>query len=140
LVISFAGIFAVVMGIALLTPVVTVILMRFLNEPLAKFFGLLGRLAPRNVIRSQSRTVVAVAALMIAVSVTIGVQVMIASFRNTVTLWLEQSLQGDVYISEQSLSGTRLGTPLDPRAIGIAQADPRWFASLRCNPNTVAWI
>jgi putative ABC transport system permease protein len=62
---------------------------------------------------------------MIAVSVTIGVQVMIASFRNTVTLWLEQSLQGDVYISEQSLSGTRLGTPLDPRAIAIAQAYPQ---------------
>jgi putative ABC transport system permease protein len=125
LVVSFTGIFAVVMGVALLTPLLTGTLMRLLNEPLGTLFGWLGRLAPRNVIRSQSRTMVAVAALMIAVSVTIGVQVMIASFRTTVTLWLEQSLQGDVYISEQGLSSTRLDTPLDPQAIAIAQAYPQ---------------
>jgi putative ABC transport system permease protein len=124
LVMSFAGIFALVMGAALLTPIVNVSLMRLLNEPLGNLFGLLGRLAPRNVIRSQSRTMVAVAALMIAVSVTIGVQVMIASFRTTVMLWLEQSLQGDVYISGQGLSSTHLDTPLDPETIAISQAYP----------------
>ena len=43
-----------------------------MNEPLGKLFGLLGRLAPRNVIRSQSRTAVAVAALMIAVYAVVG--------------------------------------------------------------------
>ena len=80
LVISFGGTFAVIIGLAALTPWVTVTLMRLLGEPLGKVFGFLGRLAPRNVIRSQSRTAVAVAALMIAVSVTIGVQVMICQF------------------------------------------------------------
>ncbi|MEO7838784.1 MAG: FtsX-like permease family protein, partial [Anaerolineales bacterium] len=64
LVISFSGTFAVIMGLAMLTPFVTVTLMRLMGEPLGKLFGLLGRLAPRNVIRSQSRTAVAVAALM----------------------------------------------------------------------------
>jgi putative ABC transport system permease protein len=124
LVISFSGTFAVMIGLAMLTPSVTVTLMRLLGEPFGKFFGLLGRLAPRNVIRSQSRTAVAVAALMIAVSVTIGVQVMIASFRTTVTLWLEQTMQGDVYIAAQGLSATRLDTPLDPQVIALARAHP----------------
>jgi putative ABC transport system permease protein len=124
LVISFSGTSAVLIGLAALTPVVTIALMRLVGEPLGKLFGLLGRLAPRNVIRSQSRTAVAVAALMIAVSVTIGVQVMIASFRTTVTLWLEQALRGDIYISAQGLSETHLDIPLDPRAIAIAQAYP----------------
>jgi len=124
LVVSFTGTFAVVIGLAALTPFVTVTLMRLLNDPLAALFGLLGRLAPRNVIRSQSRTAVAVAALMIAVSVTIGVQVMIASFRTTVTLWLEQTLQGDIYIAAQGLSATRLDTPLDPEVVAIALAYP----------------
>jgi hypothetical protein len=86
--------------------------------------GLLGRLAPRNVIRSQSRTVVAFAALMIAVSVTIGVQVMITSFRTTVTLWLDQTLQGDIYVAAQGLSATRLDTPLDPEVVAIALSTP----------------
>jgi putative ABC transport system permease protein len=124
LVVSFTGTFAVIIGLAALTPYVTVQLMRQLNDPLAALFGLLGRLAPRNVIRSQSRTAVAVAALMIAVSVTIGVQVMIASFRTTVTLWLDQTLQGDIYIAAQGLSATRLDTPLDPEVVAIARANP----------------
>jgi putative ABC transport system permease protein len=111
-------------GLALLTPLVTVTLMRLLTEPLGKGFGLLGRLAPRNVIRSQSRTAVAVAALMIAVSVTIGVQVMIDSFRTTVTIWLEQTMRGDVYVSAQGVSATRLDTPLDPRVIEIVRDHP----------------
>jgi putative ABC transport system permease protein len=124
LVISFSGTFAVMIGLAMLTPWVTVTLMRLLGEPLGKLFGLLGRLAPRNVIRSQSRTAVAVAALMIAVSVTIGVQVMIASFRTTVTIWLEQTLRGDIYITAQGLSATRSNTPLDPQAVALVQSHP----------------
>ena len=124
LVISFAGTFAVIIGLAALTPLVTVTLIRLLGEPLGRMFGLLGRLAPRNVIRSQSRTAVAVAALMIAVSVTIGVQVMITSFRSTVVLWLDQTLRGDVYISAQGMSAVRLDTPLDPQAIALAKANP----------------
>lgn len=125
LIVSFGGTFAVIIGVALFTPFVTVMLMRLLNEPLGKIFGLLGRLAPRNVIRSQSRTAVAVAALMVAVAVTIGVQVMIASFRTTVVLWLDQTLRGDVYISMPGLSAARLDTPLDPRVNELTKSHPQ---------------
>jgi putative ABC transport system permease protein len=135
--ISFTGTSLVVLGLAGLTPWVTVRLMELLGGPLGNWLGLLGRLAPRNVIRSQSRTAVAVAALMIAVSVTIGVQVMITSFRSTVTLWLEQSLQGDVYISSQSLRSTRLDTVLDPQAIAIARSDPAAVSTLAVRVVTV---
>jgi putative ABC transport system permease protein len=107
------------------------------GEPLGKLFGLLGRLAPRNVIRSQSRTAVAVAALMIAVSVTIGVQVMISSFRTTVSIWLEQTMRGDIYISAQGWSTTRLDTPLDPRAINLARAQPMIQSSIGVRVVTV---
>ncbi len=137
LVLSFSGTSAVVIGLAALTPLVTVTLMRLLGPVLGKAFGLLGRLAPRNVIRSQSRTAVAVAALMIAVSVTIGVQVMISSFRTTVILWLEQTMQGDVYISAQGLNGTRLDTPLDPQAIELAQDHPLAQSSATVRSTTV---
>ena len=124
LVISFTGTTAVVIGLAALTPLVTVSLMHGLGRPLGNLFGWLGRLAPRNVIRSQSRTAVAVAALMIAVSVTIGVRVMITSFRGTVSLWLQETLRGDIYLSAQGLSENRLDTPLDPQAIEIALSQP----------------
>ncbi len=143
LVVSFTGTFAVIIGLAALTPFVTVTLMRLLNDPLAALFGLLGRLAPRNVIRSQSRTAVAVAALMIAVSVTIGVQVMITSFRTTVTLWLDQTLQGDIYVSAQGLSATRLDTPLDPEVVAIAllkSARAIQRGRARCQRGDRVWV
>jgi putative ABC transport system permease protein len=41
-----------------------------------------------------------------------------------VILWLEQTMQGDVYIAEQGVSSTRLDTPLDPQVIALAQAHP----------------
>jgi putative ABC transport system permease protein len=125
------------LGLAMLTPLVTVTLMRLLAPPLGRLFGLLGRLAPRNVIRSQSRIAVSVAALMIAVAVTIGVQVMIASFRTTVTLWLEQTLRGDVYVSEQGLSATRLDTPLDPQVVELVQMHPQVQSTVAIRVTTV---
>ena len=128
LVISFGGTTAVIIGLAMLTPLVTVTLMRWLIEPLGNRFGLLGRLAPRNVIRSQSRTAIAVAALMISVSVTSGVQVMIGSFRTTVTIWLEQALRGDVYLSAQGL--TRSDTSLDPQVVTLVQSHPSVESSI----------
>jgi putative ABC transport system permease protein len=137
LIISFGGTFAVIIGVAALTPFVTVMLMRLINEPLGKIFGLLGRLAPRNVIRSQSRTAVAVAALMIAVAVTIGVQVMITSFRTTVVLWLEQTLRGDVYISMPGLSAARLDTPLDPRVNELTKSHPQVESTIAIRVTTV---
>jgi putative ABC transport system permease protein len=137
LVISFGGTFAVILGLAALTPFMTAILMRLLSKPFGKGFGYLGRLAPRNVIRSQSRTSVAVAALMIAVSVTIGVQVMITSFRTTVALWLEQTMRGDIYISAEGLSATRLDTPLDPQVVSLAQSHPQTESTISIRVVTV---
>jgi putative ABC transport system permease protein len=72
-------------------------------------------MAPRAVVNSLSRTAIAVAALMVAVSVTIGVSLMIGSFRYTVQVWLEQVLQGDIYISAPGLIATQPSAPLDAR-------------------------
>ena len=123
-IISFGGTFAIIIGLAALPPSSQSHPCGYLANHSAKF-GLLGRLVPCNVIRSQSCTAVAVTALMLAVSVTIGVQVIISSFRITVVLWLEQTLQGGIYLSAPGLSAMRPDTPLDPQAIALAQAYPQ---------------
>ena len=99
LLLSFAGLFAIVLGLALLTPAGTAGLMALLGPLAGALFGTLGRLAARTVTRAVARTGVAVAALMVAISVTIGVTLMIASFRATVENWLGLALRADVYIS-----------------------------------------
>ena len=64
-----------------------------------------------------SRTAVAIAALMIAVSVTVSVGVMIASFRLTVVRWLATTLQSDVYVSAPDVSPSRSDAPLPPELV-----------------------
>ncbi len=121
---AFAGTFAVVMGCAMLTPLGMEFLMRAASPLTGRAWGTLGRMAPRNVVVSLSRTSVAVAALMVAVSVTIGVSLMIGSFRHTVITWLAQTLRGDIYISAPSLTGTQSTTKIDAQVAQTVQAWP----------------
>ena len=111
--IAFAGLFAVIFGMALLTPGLTLLLLEGLQRLLARRFGPLARLAPRSIIRSLSRVSVAVAALMVAVSVIIGVGVMIGSFRLTVEQWLDDILQADIFVSAPALGASRSNATLD---------------------------
>ncbi len=96
--VSFAGIFIALFGVTMGVPALTVAFMRFITATLGRV-GLVGRMAARTVTQALSRTSVAIAALMVAVAVVIGVTVMIASFRATVENWLQQTLIADVYIS-----------------------------------------
>jgi putative ABC transport system permease protein len=124
LTVSFAGTLAIVVAFAALTPLATTLLMRVVTRPVGRIWGALGRMAPRNVVNSISRTAVAVAALMVAVSVTIGVSLMIGSFRTTVVTWLDQVLQGDVYVSAPSRTSTQATTPLDPAILPLVSSWP----------------
>jgi putative ABC transport system permease protein len=104
---SFGGLFGIVVGLALLAPGSTVVLMR-LAAPIADAAaGVLGRIAARTITRAAGRTGVAIAALMVAVSVTIGVSLMIASFRATVQNWLDLTLRADVYVAAPGPVGMR---------------------------------
>ncbi|ABW30552.1 ABC transporter permease [Acaryochloris marina] len=116
LVVAFAGLFAIVLGSALLTPPVTAALMK-LVQPLTQSLGVLGRLAPRDIVRSLSRTSVAIAALMVAVSVIVGVSIMVGSFRVTVVQWLDQTLQADIYVTPPSTTANRVLGQLDPAVV-----------------------
>jgi putative ABC transport system permease protein len=111
---GFFGLFVVMVGCALVTPAAALVLLRPVHRLASRGFGLLGRLATRGIVAALSRTSVAMAALMIAVAAAIGVGVMIASFREAVTTWLEGTLRADIYVSAPSLVGSRPEATLDP--------------------------
>ena len=120
LIITFVGIFAIIIGISLLTPILTLGLMHILsglNSLVGKSFSPLIRLAIRDITRSLSRTSVAIAALMVAVSVIVGVSLMISSFRLTVERWLTDLLQADIFVSAPSLISDQATFPLAPNAV-----------------------
>ncbi len=124
LVISFVGTFCVILGCALLAPVSTLIISRVAMPVSQALWGTLGRMAPRNVAASLSRTSVAVAALMVAVSVTIGVSLMVGSFRYTVVVWLAEVLRGDIYVSTPSITGAQTSAPIAQEVINRLESWP----------------
>jgi putative ABC transport system permease protein len=124
LILAFGGLFALILGFALLAPAATVLLARLLRGPMGALFGVLGRMAAGGVIANLSRTAVAVAALVVAVSVTVGVGVMIRSFRSTVVRWLDASLQADLYVSAPARGSRFAGVALDPALAARAAALP----------------
>jgi putative ABC transport system permease protein len=106
-VVGFAALFALVSGCALLAPGATVVLLRILAPPFEFFGGWLSRLALRGVAANLSRTAVAIAALMVALSSTVGVGVMVDSFRRSVSNWLDLTMRADMYVGLPGSPGER---------------------------------
>lgn len=116
---AFAGLFLVLAGAAALMPAATLWLLALMQPLAARVFGLAGALAVRGAAASLSRTGVAVMALAVAVATVIGIGVMIASFRASVSSWLDRSLLADYYVTAapgaQGAGG--LLTPADVAAL-----------------------
>jgi len=92
----------IVLGFCLIVPSLVVGLIRVTLMIISPMQTQVVRMAIRGISAGISRTGLAVAALTVAVSVTVGVGVMIGSLRHTVIVWLEQSLNGDIYIAPAS--------------------------------------
>lgn len=121
---GLVALFAVIIAGALLAPGAAVLLLRTIR-PAAGAFGYLGRMAAGGFANTLSRTGPAVAALMVAVSVAVGVGVMIGSFRQTVVDWLDATLVADVYISRPGEgSGRGASASLDPAYVGRVRSLP----------------
>jgi putative ABC transport system permease protein len=78
----------------------------------ARGFGLL--YGARTLGVRLGTTAFAVAALAVAVSMLVGITLMIGSFRRTVDLWIGETLRADVYVTTESWQRARRESRLDP--------------------------
>jgi putative ABC transport system permease protein len=124
LVVNLGGIFFVLIGLALVSPMATIGLMGALQPLLDRLAGLVGRLSARGVVNAISRTAIAIASLMVAVSVIIGLQSMINSFRTTVESWLDASLTADVYIAPPATGINASNATIAPSVVADFEALP----------------
>jgi len=113
LALGFIALFFIVMGYSLLIPLIVNVMLKLFNK-LNTGEHLLWSLAVRGISSSLSRTNLAIAALAIAVSATVGVGIMISSFRASVADWLDMTLYSDVYISATNETGTKVEGVLAP--------------------------
>jgi putative ABC transport system permease protein len=115
--VSFAALFLVVGGLALLTPAAALACVRLARPLLRRASGALGLVAARGLVRALSRTAPAIAALAVAVSVTVGLGVMIQSFRGSLARWLDATLRADIYVSLPGPTASRASGTLPPELI-----------------------
>ncbi len=108
---TFGGIFAGLVGISFFVPVllrlclqVVLHLVRSEEMPFVK-------IALRQPLRRLGQTSVAVAALMMSLSVVIGIGSMVGSFRISVESWLEQVIIADIYLSPASIGSNHFLSP-----------------------------
>jgi len=81
-------------------------------------------LAGRSLTGSLARTSVVVAALATAIAMMASVGIMVASFRETVALWLDVQLRADLYVRPAIRSGAGEYPPMDARIPGLLAAVP----------------
>mgnify|MGYP001815727245 FL=1 len=115
---AFGGLFVILLGCALITPLGLPLLQKFLSWlPLSGVW----HMAVRDLDRHLSRLATAAAALMVALSATVGVGIMVESMRSSVSDWLQQLLNAEVYVAAE---GYQQGAVLDAQLVHAAQKIP----------------
>ncbi len=116
---GFGAAFFVLAGFSLAAPE---LIARFVR--LWKWRAIEPRLAAQNLGRALLRNSITIASLAAAVAMTVGVAVMVFSFRQTVGDWIEQTLVADLFIgpAANEISGPHSFMP--PEAIRFLEQNP----------------
>jgi len=99
---AFGAIFGILFGLSLLTGYVVIVCTPLIKGVLTCLGGLPGKIAAGNIRQNLGRTAVAVAAFMVALSMSLGLSLMIGSFRESLLWWMDRQFKGDLYISTAS--------------------------------------
>ncbi len=95
---GYVAVLFVVAGFSLLAPAIVRGTSRALSPLLERMFGIVGRLAAVSLPASLRRTSVAGAALSLATGMMIAVALMVGSFRETVRIWVDQTVRSDLWL------------------------------------------
>ena len=118
----------ILLGVAALTPLALTLAARLARAGLGRAFGIAGRLAAGQIAASTGRLSISVAALAVSLALTLAIAIMVSSFRQTVELWVDQSMGADLYL--------RPSTP--PRATHAPAFSTETVALLRAHPQVAA--
>ncbi len=95
---GYVAVLCVVAGFSLLAPAIVRTTSRLASPLLDRTFGIVGRLAAASLPASLRRTSVASAALSLATGMMVAVALMVGSFRETVRIWVDQTVSSDLWL------------------------------------------
>jgi putative ABC transport system permease protein len=91
-------IFALLLGATLCIPIFAGTLERLIRPAVIFVFGTEGRLGSSNIERARGRTTLTVAALMIGISMVVGIRGLTNSFETDIQQWVGTAIGGDLYV------------------------------------------
>ncbi|HVT19769.1 MAG TPA: FtsX-like permease family protein [Mycobacteriales bacterium] len=114
-----AGAAGVFLGVAMLAPVFARPLSNVIGRPLARWFGMSGRLGRENSMRSPRRTAQTASALMIGLALVSAITVFGASLSKSVTSSVDQAVSADLIISNSSDSAPGVSNAIERLVAGV---------------------
>jgi len=114
---GFAAAFFTLTGFAFMTPLFTKLGSRLAQRGLAKLPGVEGALAASYLQRALNRSSLVIAALMVSLSMMIGLGVMVGSFRATVADWVSTTINADIFVAPATGFSDDPGAGLPPEVV-----------------------
>jgi putative ABC transport system permease protein len=114
---GYASALLLIVGFGLFAPAFSKLLLEMLSRPLKAIAPIEGGLAVQSTSANLGRVVTAVLSLTIAVAMLVSVVTMVASFRDTVIVWVNQTLRADLYIRPGAAGPNDWNNPFDPETV-----------------------
>jgi putative ABC transport system permease protein len=95
---GYIAVLLVVIGFSLLAPAIVRATATLTGPLLRRIFGIVGQLGASSLPASLRRTSVASAALSLATGMMVAVALMVGSFRETVNVWVDQTISSDLWL------------------------------------------
>ncbi len=95
---GFFSVFLIILGVSLLSPAVLLMTRDRLHFFFKKRMGGEGLLACMNLSQNVGRNALAISSLAIAFMMVISMSIMVHSFRQTVIVWIDQTLRADLFV------------------------------------------
>ncbi len=121
---GFIATFCTLAGFAMLTPICTLWAGQAVQTLGAKYFGAETLLAGAYLQRAIHRSSLVIAALMVSLAMTIGLAVMVGSFRNTVAEWVDNTISADLFIAPARGFSEDAGPGLPEEVVQFARTHP----------------
>ncbi|MFQ5673751.1 MAG: FtsX-like permease family protein [Nitrospinales bacterium] len=144
---GFFSVFLIILGLSLLSPSVLALARRQLAGVCKQAFRGEGLLACRNLTQNVGRNSIAVSALATAFMMIISMSIMVHSFRETVVVWIGQTLKADLFVRpamgsnidyQYTMPGRRAGKLADIPGVAVVDLFRAVNISYRDQPATLA--
>ena len=116
---SYIGVFLIIFGFTFVTPLCLKCFLTFIDKPMKSYFPLIGNIALNDIKGSLHRFSIALISVMISSALIISFFVLIYSFKQSLTEWIDKNLKFDVFIKPSSCSSNFCFEGLSPEVNNI---------------------